>query len=132
MQVGCLGDIAFEVSNNVIKTIKDVQWSGSVTIQSHARHLNNALQEFVSVDPDGITFSMTLSRYLGADVNSDINKLFDYERSGKAVKFVLGAKTYGKYRWLIKKHKITMEHFDKQGNLASADVNVTLVEYTKG
>ena len=132
MQIGCLGDIAFEVSNSVIKTVKDVQWSGSVTIQSHARHLNNALQEFVGIEPDGITFSMTLSSYLGADVNENINKLFDYERSGKAVKFVLGTKTYGKYRWLIKKHKVTMEHFDRQGNLASADVNVTLVEYTKG
>jgi len=132
MQVGCLGDIAFEVSDKIIKTIKDVQWSGSVTIQTHARHLNNSLQEFVGIDPDGFTFSMTLSSYLGADVMGDLNKLWEYERAGKIVKFVIGTRTYGKYRWLIKKHKITMEHFDKQGNLSGVDVNITLIEYTKG
>lgn len=131
MRIGCLGDIAFEVSDSVIKTIDKATWSGSAKIQTHQRHLDNSLQEFVGVDPDGFTFTIKLSRYLGADPMTDIVKIFNYERGGVAVPLTLGNKVYGKYRWLIKSHKVKMELYDGRGNLTSCNVDVTLTEYTK-
>ena len=131
MEIGCLGDIAFKVSDSVIKTITKATWSGSANIHTHQRHLDNALQEFVGINPDGFTFSMILSKYLGVDPLTDITKLFEYEHGGVAVPLTIGNKGYGKYRWLVKSHKIKMEHYDGRGNLTSATVDVTLTEYTK-
>lgn len=131
MRIGCLGDVAFEVSDSVIKTINNANWSGSAKIQTHARHLDNALQEFVSIDPDAFSFTMILSRYLGVDPMTEIVKIFNYERGGIAVPLTLGNKAYGKYRWLVKSHKVKMEHYDGRGNLTSCKVDVTLTEYTK-
>lgn len=131
MIIGCLGDVVFEVSDSVIKTIDKATWSGSANIQTHQRHLDNALQEFVSIAADGFTFTLKVSRYLGAEPMTEISKIFEYERGGIAVPLTLGNKSYGKYRWLVKSHKVKMEIHDGRGNLTSATVDVTLTEYTK-
>lgn len=132
MKIGCLGDIAFEVSTKTLQTIRDASWGGSASISTHQRHLSNALQEFVGDDPDSFTFNIRISAYLGSDPLKEINKIFDYERKGKVLQLIIGSKVYGKFRWLIKKHKVTMENFDKFGNLIGADISITLTEYTKG
>ena len=131
MKIGSLGDVAFEVSDSVIRTIDNATWSGSANIHTHARHLDNALQEFVSIDPDAFSFTMILSRYLGVDPMTELNRIWTYERGGIAVPLTLGNKAYGKYRWLVKSHKVKMEHYDGRGNLTSCKVDVTLTEYTK-
>lgn len=131
MIVGCLGDIVFEVSSDTIKTIDKLNWNGSVKIQTHSRHLTNALTEFNSVEPDQLSFTLGLSKYLGVDPQAEISKIFEYERSGTALPFTLGTKAYGKYRWLIKKHKVSAERYDKFGNVTEAKVTINLVEYIK-
>ena len=79
MQIGCLGDIIFEVSDKVVRTIEDVTWSGSVSIHTHTRHLDNSLQEFVSIDPDSFKFSIMLSSYLGVNPMDEIVKIAAYD-----------------------------------------------------
>lgn len=132
MKIGCLGEIVFEVSDKEIKTIRDASWSGSVSISTHQRHLNSALQEFVGINPDSFEFKIRVSMFLGSDPHKDIEKLLEYERGGIAVPLTIGKTGYGRYRWLVSKHKITLEHFDKMGNLVGADITVSLAEYTKG
>ncbi len=112
--IGCLGEIPFFASSRAVQTVQDATWSGSARYSVHDRHLTNALTEFTGVDP------MTA-----------INLLWQYERSGKAVSLVLGEKAYGKYRWNVVSHKITMERFDGRGNLLSALVSVKLQEYLR-
>ena len=130
MIVGCLGDIVFSVSQRTIKTLRDVAWQGSASIQSHKRHLNVDLPEFVGSDLDSITFSIRLSKFLGvSNPMSDIARLLTYERSGTALPLTIGEKGYGRYRWLISKHKVSLEQYDKIGNVVTADVSLTLTEY---
>lgn len=131
MQVGCLGEIIFEVSDKVIRTFNKATWSGSVTIQTHSRHLDNALQEFVGIDPDKFTLTIMLSKHLGVEPMDDIVKIFNYERNGIAIPLTIGNKSYGKYKWLIKNHKVTLERHDGVGNLIGATVDVNLEEYLK-
>ena len=83
MQVGVLGDIVFQVSSNVIKTLDNLQWSGSARYGEHSRHLTNALTEFTGIDPDTMSFDMELSAYLGVDPMAELVKIWTYERSGK-------------------------------------------------
>lgn len=130
-QIGCLGDIVFTVSSRKIETIDNVQWAGSVRYTQHQIPYGNALTEFTGIDPDTISFDMVLSAYLGVDVMTELTKIWTYERQGRAVPFVVGNKVYGKYRWTIESHKIKFQTFDKWGDLTSATVSVSLLEYLK-
>lgn len=129
--IGCLGDIVFYVSRFGIKTIKDVKWSGQANVQTHSRHLMKALPEFTGVDADTITFSITVSRYLGSDPADDIAKITAYESMGSVVPLIIGTSSYGTYKWIVKKHTVTFEQYDKYGNLIGAKISVTLIEYPK-
>ena len=131
MQIGCLGDIAFQVSADTVRTISAMTWSGSANYSTHSRHLTDALVEFTGLAPDAISFDVTLSAYWGVSPMADIVKIWDYERSGRALPLVLGSKAYGKYRWVINSHKIQMQTFDGHGNLTSATVSLSLTEYTE-
>lgn len=131
MQIGCLGDIAFKVSSDMIRTITNMTWSGSANYSTHSRHLTDSLTEFTGVDPDEISGDIVLSAYLGVDPMADLVKIWDYERKGQALPLVIGSKAYGKYRWVIKNHKVKMQTFDGSGDLLSATVSISLLEYTK-
>jgi len=130
--IGCLGEIPFMVSSRTIQTIQNATWSGSARYGIHDRHLGDALTEYTGRDPDGFTFDMQLSAYLGVDPMDAIVKLWGYLRNGTAVPLTIGDKAYGKYRWNVTKIKIKMENHDRRGNLTSADVSVELQEYVKG
>ena len=129
MKVGCLGDLVFEVSDGMIKTIRNASRSGSATIQTHQRHLMKPLQEFTGADAQSFDFKIRFSAYLGADPDTEIKKLFAYMENGVVLPLTIGTKSYGD--WLIKKIKDTPEYYDRRGNVTSTDVTVTLTEYTK-
>ena len=131
-RIGCLGDIVFTVSDQVVETLDNVVWSGSARYAVHQRHLTHALTEFTGVDPDKITFDITLSAYLGADPIGEVIKIWSCERNGLPVPLTIGEKAYGKYRWNITKHEMKMQYFDREGNVTHAVVSVSLQEYLRG
>ena len=107
-------------------------WSGSARYATHERHLTHALTEFTGLDPDKITFDITLSADLGVDPIAEVVKIWDIERSGRAVPLTVGDKGYGKYRWNIIKHEMKVKATDKRGNVYAATVSVSLQEYLRG
>ena len=131
MKIGRLGDITFEVSDETIKTISNMQWSGSVRYATHKRHLTNARTEITGIDADEIQFDITISAYLGVNPQKELSKIWTYEREGRVLSLVLGNKAYGKYRWTILKHKIDMQHFDEAGDLTHCTVSLSLLEYLR-
>ena len=131
MQIGCLGDIIFQVSSDVIKTIDNMQWSGSARYSEHKRHMKSALTEFTGLDADTMTFNIEVSVYLGSKPMKEIVKIWKYEREGKVLPLVIGEKVYGKYKWTIKKHRVKAKTFDGKGNVTGASVSIDLLEYLK-
>ena len=130
--VGCLGDVIFTVSRSVVRTLDNMTWSGSARYATHERHLTNALTEFTGLDPDKITFDILLSADLGVDPIAEVVKLWNIERSGRAVPLTVGTKGYGKYRWNILKHDMKMKTFYANGDVHTATVSVSLQEYLGG
>lgn len=128
-EVGCLGDIVFEVSSNRVETITSAQWSGSSRYAVHQRHLYHAATEFTGMDPDKFTFDMYLSTSLNVDVMKEMVKLWTYMRNGKALPLTIGDKGYGKYRWNITSINHKFQQYDCKGNVIGATVSVTLQEY---
>lgn len=130
--IGCLGDIIFEVSEATVRTLDNMVWSGSARYAVHERHLTHALTEFVGLDPDKITFDITLTAELGVDPITEGVKIWDIERSGKAVPLTIGTKGYGKYRWNVTKHEMKMTVHYINGDIHTATVSVSLQEYLGG
>lgn len=131
MIVGCLGNMIFQVSDRTVRTLDNMQWSGSARYATHQRHATHSLTEFVGLDPDKISFDIYLSAYLGVSPMSEMTKLWAYERNGVPVPLTLGNHGYGKFRWNIISHKIKMQTYDGRGNVTSATVSVTLQEYLR-
>ena len=132
MQIGTLGEVVFSVSDQAVETIQNFVWSGSARYSTHQRHLSDALTEFTGLDPDGITFDIYLSAYLGVNPMSEVIKIWSYERSGAAVPLTIGTHAYGKSRWSILSHKVQPQHFDTAGDMTSATLSLTLQEYLRG
>lgn len=127
--VGAYGEVVFEVSSEVARTLDNAEWSGKANWSTHDRHLDNALTEFTGLEPDGMRFDMELSAYLGVNPMTDLVKLWEYERKGLPQPLVFGDKAYGKYRWSLISHSIKFKNYDNYGNLTRATVSVTLQEY---
>lgn len=131
MVIGCLGDIVFQISEEAVETIRDMEWSGSARYAVHQRHNGNALTEFTGLDPDKIGFTVHLVRELGVDVVAEIVKIWNLERNGEAARLVIGSKPYGKYRWNVVKHSAKYTAHDREGNPIAAEVSLELQEYLR-
>lgn len=127
--IGAFGGVPFQVSSDVVRTLEDAVWSGKASWAVHDRHIGHSLTEFTGLEPDGFTFDMQLSAYLGIDPMQSLVALWGYMRKGKPQPLVLGEKAYGKYRWSLTDMKIKLQNFDPSGNLLRATVSVTLQEY---
>lgn len=123
--------IVFEVSDQTVLTLDNFKWSGSARYSVHNRHNYHALTEYTGIDPDKITFDMTLLAEHGVNPQTEVGKLWTYEREGTAVALTIGTKCYGKYRWNIVSHEMTAKYTDKRGDIAGAVVSVTLQEYLR-
>lgn len=129
--IGCLGDIAFEVSPETVRTIDSFVWSGAVRWATHERHLYHSLTEYTGIDPDRVSFSVYLSAYLGVSPLNEVVKIFKYEREGTPLPLTIGDKIYGKYRWVITDHKYSPQSYDGEGNVTTAKLTLNLLEYLR-
>ena len=133
MTVGCLGDVEFSVSSELVYTFENMKWSGAARIAMHDRHLGGSLAEFTGSEAEKVSFDFVLSEFLGAEnVQIDLDKLRLYMENGRVLPLVIGTKSYGRYRWLIQSLDTSKNVFDGRGKLLSCTVSVTLVEYLKG
>ena len=108
MQIGCLGELIFSVSDSLVQTLSNMQWSGGARYATHQRHLKDALAEFCGLDPDKISFDLVLSAFLGVEPQAELNKIWQYERSGEAVSLVIGDKINTAGIWLVTRLKCSI------------------------
>ena len=131
MVVGCLGSIVFQVSESTVRTLDNLAWSGSARYATHERHLMGALTEFPGMDPERVTFDITLCAELGVDPLTEAKKIATLEDRGQVVPLTIGTRSYGKYRWTILKHEMKAKAYSRNGNVHTATVSVSLQEYLR-
>lgn len=129
--IGCLGDIPFKVSSDVVQTFDNAKLSGSAKYATHQRHAGDALTEFVGNNADKFNFDMVLSVYLGVNPMQMVDKIATYMREGRTLPLVIGDKTIGKYRWTITNYNVRLKNTDGVGNVLSATVAISLQEYLR-
>lgn len=131
MIVGGLGDIAFQVTANTVRTFDGLNWSSTAKYAVHDRHLKDDLLEFLGCEPEKISFKMQFLRSLGIDPAQEYEKLKKALQSGEIMIFTIGTKKIGKYRWVIKSLKNDIRNFDGFGRVIYSEVDVELQEYPK-
>ncbi len=132
MIVGCLGDVEFSVSSELVQTFENMKWQGSARIALHDRHLGGSLAEFTGSDAEKVSFEFVLSEFFGmTDVQLRLDQLRMWMEKGKVLPLVIGNKSYGRYRWLIQSLDTSKNIFDGRGKLLSCHVSVSLIEYLK-
>lgn len=130
--IGFLGDIKFSVSEDTVLTLNnDWTWEGSANF-ANAELLNgNTLIQFTGLGQTKLSFDMKLLVDLGVNPMDVLTKIWTYEREGRTLPLTIGSHAYGRYRWVIESHKSTAIYTDTDGNIAGADVSISLLEYLK-
>ena len=105
-------------------------WHGKTAYQIYPKSFCDSNGDGIG-DLGGIISKLDYLKELGVDIIPEIVKLWNIERSGRAVPLVIGEKAYGKYRWNILRHSAKYTHHDRLGNPTEAEVSVELQEYIK-
>lgn len=128
---GSFCGIAFRVSEDMVKTIDSFSWTSAARYSTHQIHAGKELPEKVGEQLEKITFSMTLTAYLGVDPMAEYKKFNEIVTSGKTGVFMLGRKRIGAYRWTAIEASLTAVTYDGRGAVTTATVKVTLQEYPR-
>lgn len=129
--VGSFCGITFRVSDSMVRTIENFSWSSAARYSTHQRHAGKDIPEKVGDQLEKITFSMTLTAYLGADPMAEYKKLRAVVSNGETGVLVIGRKRIGSYRWTATEASVTASNYDKRGAITSAEIKVTLQEYPR-
>lgn len=130
--IASLGDIVFEVSSDTVRTFKNLKYNVSAKYQNHAKLGGRPTTEYIGIDAESLTMTVKLSALHGLDPRKEMKKFNDACRKGTLLRFVLGNKKFGNYRWVITKVGNSIERIDKKGNILSVELSVTLSSYAKG
>ena len=127
MQVGCLGDISFEVSGRRIKTIQNFNLSGSASYAKHQRVGSKELPEYTGENLDTAEIEMIISAYLGASPRRELKKISRAKKAGTAMPLVIGDDYYGRY--VITAYQLTAINYDRDMGVSAFTVKFSLMEY---
>lgn len=127
MIVGSYGDVAFEVSQDTVRTVKGLKWSRGAAYSQHKVHGMTAVPEFTGYDSATITFEVQLSAFLGLNPLKELARLDEMRTSKKAYALAFGEDLYGTL-WMLQRMDVTTEYTYKDGTLASCKVALTLLE----
>ena len=131
--IGSLGNVVFGVSPKQIKTFNQLQWNSSARYATHNRHLKKALIEKTGIEADRLTFSITLSAYLGTNPEIDMRRLRDMLNNGDVLRLTIGDRVteMSRKHWVVQQLQRTLNRFDNVGNTLACRVNITVLEYAR-
>ena len=127
--IGYLGEVVFEVSQQHVKTFGDLRRSASARLASHDLIGRKPLLEFTGAALESLSFSMTLSSFLGLDPVEDVPTLREMRDQGLAVPFVLDGAPQGEGLWLLEGLEETWRYIDNNGAPRVIDCSLSLKEY---
>ena len=131
MRIAVLGDVVFEVGADAVRTLSELEYSGSAQVQTHTRHLDKQIAEFAGADADKVTFTAVLSRHLGADPDKTLQTIRAHMENGDALQLIVGTKKMGSHMWIIKSYRSRVTEMGTAGMTLTAEVTLQLIEYVK-
>ena len=130
MMIGSLGNIIFEIKDDMIQTFQKFERSGGARVSEHNRHGAPALAEFTGSSARKATLTFRCAAFLGSKPIFEINRIENYARNGTLLQLFIGKQQIG-YRWLVQSYKISAEHYDQEGMITDFSASVSLIECGK-
>ena len=127
--IGYLGEVVFEVSQQQVKTFGDLRRNASARLASHDLIGRKPLLEFTGPALESLSFSMTLSSFLGIDPVEEVKVLREMRDQGLAVPFVLDGTPQGEGLWLLEGLDETWRYIDNNGTPRVIDCSLSLKGY---
>ena len=130
--IGNLGEITFECSSEVFRTIKDYRREVKARFAEHKLVMKTPALEFLGADTQEISFKMIFSASLGVNPREESARLQKMCTDGEAVPLVLGSEVIGEGLWVVESVNESATAFDGRGNIILSEVDVRLKEYSNG
>ena len=129
MLIGSLGDIFFIVSSVYLKTITDLNISGSAKWNQIDILNGKPKLQFAGVELDSIKFKMSLRTWHSVNPTASAKELMEYMKKGKVLKFIMANRKVGTGKYIIKSLSQSHKHFTAMGTVISMDIDIELQEY---
>ncbi|MBR0075757.1 MAG: phage tail protein [Synergistaceae bacterium] len=127
--IGSLGDVAFEVSEEKIRTFRDFQMQRSAKYIEHAIHSRKGLLEFTGFSAVTASFNIRLDAGLGVNPKEELDTLIEIFTKHEAIPFILDGEPQGDNLWVIESIDEKFEIIDNHGTCIAVDVGLKLKEY---
>ena len=132
MLVGFLGDIAFRVSSNYLRTFDEYNRNASGRWAKHDIIGRKPTLEFLGPDVEKISFKMQFRADYGINPREELKRLRNLCDTGQALTLVIGNKVIGDNYWIIESVDENVTYWSREGQILSVTANVTLQEYVGG
>jgi len=132
MILGGYGKIAFETSADKVLTFRNFRRDCSNNVTVHEVIGQKGKSEFISPGLDIVSFEVVLHASLGYAPNDVIDQFIIHNRNGDAFPLVIGPKTIGVDKWMLRTVGIPVNTFGKFGEIISSIVELSFEEYVEG
>ena len=130
MAIGSLGGIVFQVSNETVLTFKGMTREVSSRWVEHEVMGVKPKPEFLGAGNQKITLPITLSARLGVKPRKMLELVERMVESGDAEYLILNCRPVGKNPFCLSSSSETWGDMYRNGELAKANLTITLEEYT--
>jgi phage protein U len=131
MKVGAFGDIAFEVSDSVIRTFRDFQRTVPARWAVHEVIGSEPVAEFIGPGQKEITLPVTLNALFlgGKTIEEEMDAIEEMASTGKVGTLVIGDFVLGTY--YLESVGESVSHFGGRGEFTHAEVTLSLKYYVE-
>ena len=129
MALGSLDDIEFEVSDEKVRTFRDLNLNKSAKFAAHEIHNKKALLEFTGFDADDLSLKIDINSALGVDVKEELDALHDLFNNHEAVPFILNGEPQGEGLWVLESLDEDFSMINNKGELVRVELSLKLKEY---
>lgn len=129
MIVGYLGSTPFVTSSNKIRTFDNFSRSSTARWTKHDLIGQKPVLEFIGNDIEKISFDMQLRADYGINPEKELENLRQMRDNGTAVTLILNNSPVTDNLWVIESLDEKVTFWGSGGEILSASVSVSLLEY---
>jgi len=129
MQIGTLGDIVFEVSDQTVRTFDELVQRTAGRWEVHQPIGAPVKPEFLGQEQGIIEFDIHLNAQLGINPREEKEKIEAMVSDGSHAPLMLGNRPITNHDWYIEQCETTLNHVDAMGLIHVAQIHLTIREY---
>jgi hypothetical protein len=128
-QIGTLGDLVFEVSDETVRTFDEFVQTTASRWVVHEPINSNTRPEFLGPQQGSIEFTIRLAATLGVNPRDEKDKVEALVREGKHAPLMIAQRPISDGDWYIESCETTLIWVNRKGQVEYADMLLFVKEY---